>query len=148
MTGILGLLAGGNDHDSDADPTSTPTDVDATPTPTRRRDHDAITTPILTAWAITSSWISAWAACPMSIIWQTFAVSFAFAGIATNTIYAAGGAADLHSLAWTVPISLVFGYVVTRVLARALGRVVANPSRRPRRGSSSWGSRGWSFHRR
>ena len=65
---------------------------------------------------------------PLSIIWQTYAVSFAFAGLAANSVYLSrAGALRPITLAWTLPGALVFGYLVTRVLGRAVGRMVADP---------------------
>ncbi len=65
---------------------------------------------------------------PLSIIWQTYAVAFGFAGVTANTVYlSVAGALPALTLAWTVPGAAVFGYVMTRLLARAIGRVVADP---------------------
>jgi membrane protein implicated in regulation of membrane protease activity len=132
MTGILGLLAGGNDHDADHDhdvDVDADGDVDGDADADADGDHDAdhdadhghgVGHHLLVDLGV--------GRVPMSVIWQTFAVSFAFAGIAINTIYAGRvGAPPTYSLAWTIPISLLFGYLVTRAAARALGKVMANP---------------------
>jgi membrane protein implicated in regulation of membrane protease activity len=141
MTGLLGLLAGGGDHngheghdvdaehdiDADHDVDAADHDVDA--------DHDAAVADhdvdhagahlgfgqqLLVGLGVGKV--------PLSIIWQTFAVSFGFAGIAANTVYLGhGGVLPLVTLAWTLPGSALFAYVVTRVLARALGRIIADP---------------------
>ena len=66
---------------------------------------------------------------PLSIVWQTFAVSFAIAGFAANAaVLSRTGALPTSTLAWSVPLALVVGYVVTRGVGGALGRLVANPA--------------------
>jgi membrane protein implicated in regulation of membrane protease activity len=65
---------------------------------------------------------------PLSIVWQTFAVAFGFAGIAANTVYLDRvGALPPVALAWAVPAALVFAYAVTRGVSRVIGRMVADP---------------------
>lgn len=135
MTGLLGVLAGGDhegDHDADADvDADADHDVDA--------DHDAdadheadgddadhegegqsFGQALLAGLGVGKV--------PFSIIWQTFGITFAATGILANVVYQASrGALPAVTLAWTVPSALVMGYVVTRVFARALGRVVSDP---------------------
>lgn len=122
VTGILGLLAGGGDHDHDHD-VDADGDHDVDHDADHDVDHDAdhgVGHHLLVDLGV--------GRVPMSIIWQTFAVSFAFAGISVNTLYASrAGSLPLYSLAWTVPISLVFGYGVTRLLARSLGKLFGSP---------------------
>jgi membrane protein implicated in regulation of membrane protease activity len=139
MTGLLGLLAGGGDHDADADhdvDADADHDVDADHDADADNDHDADQDQDHDAddESDQQSVGHALAAglgvgkVPLSIIWQTYAVAFGFAGIAINTVYASSvGALPLVSLAWTLPSAAVFGYGVTRVLARALGRVISDP---------------------
>ena len=139
MTGLLGLLAGGGDHDADADhdvdaDADADHDVDADHDADADNDHDADQDQDADHDSDQQSVGHALAAglgigkVPLSIIWQTYAVAFAFAGIAINTIYASStGGLPLVSLAWTLPSAAVFGYGVTRVLARALGRVISDP---------------------
>ncbi len=65
---------------------------------------------------------------PLTIVWQTFAVTFGFAGIAVNTVYLDRvGALPPVAIAWAFPAALVFAYAVTRGVSRVLGRVVADP---------------------
>jgi membrane protein implicated in regulation of membrane protease activity len=137
VTGILGLLAGGGDHDGDADAdggadhdadvdaggdhdVDADADADGDHDADADGDHDGVGHQFLVDLGV--------GRVPMSIIWQTFAASFAFAGLATNFIYAKrAGVLPTHALAWAAPIALVFGYLVTRGLSRALGKVIANP---------------------
>ncbi len=65
---------------------------------------------------------------PLSIIWQTYAVAFGLTGIIGNTIYLSyARALPPTTLAWTLPVALVLGYLVTRRLGRVLARVAADP---------------------
>jgi hypothetical protein len=140
VTGILGLLAGGGHHDGDSDhdgsgDADADGDADGDHDADADGDHDAdhdgdhdhdhgadhgAGHQILVDLGV--------GRVPMSIIWQTFAASFAFAGLAANMIYASrAGAVPLYSLAWTVPIALLFGYFITRAVSRGVGRMVADP---------------------
>ncbi len=136
MTGLLGLLAGGGEHDADAD-----TDVDggheadhdvdghdADHDADADHDHDAdhddeghgLGAQLLSGLGV--------GRVPLSIIWQTYAIVFGFSGVAANTLYLGStGALPLVTLAWTLPGAAVVGYVATRVLARAIGRVISDP---------------------
>jgi membrane protein implicated in regulation of membrane protease activity len=135
-TGVLGLLAGGGDHDSDADHDGSADahhdmDHDGGHDGGHDADHDAdhdghhdadhgVGHQILVDLGV--------GRVPMSILWQTFAASFAFAGIATNAVYLSrAGALPTHSLAWTLPTALVFAYLVTRGVSRVIGRLVSDP---------------------
>jgi membrane protein implicated in regulation of membrane protease activity len=65
---------------------------------------------------------------PLSIVWQTFAITFGFAGIAVNTVYLDRvGALPPVALAWALPGALVFAYAVTRGVSRVIGRMVSDP---------------------
>jgi membrane protein implicated in regulation of membrane protease activity len=143
MTGLLGLLAGGGehgDHDVDADH-----EVDADGGHEADADHDADAdgdndhdadhdndhdadheqSPGLGQQLMAGLGVGR---VPLSIIWQTFAVAFGFAGVVANTIYATrAGALPALNLVWTLPGAAIFAYLVTRTLSRALGRVVADP---------------------
>lgn len=147
MTGLLGLLAGGGDHDgdhevdadhdldADADvdgDADADVDGDADGDADADADHDGdhdgdaeddhagFGQQLLSGLGVGKV--------PLSIIWQTYAVSFGFAGIAANTIYV-GRSASLPTmnLVWTLPLAALFGYGTTRLLARSLGRVIADP---------------------
>jgi membrane protein implicated in regulation of membrane protease activity len=144
MTGLLGLLAGGGDHDGhdgghdgchdvdheadvgheadadhdgDADQDADHGDDDAD------ADHEqgqGLGQQLLAGLGVGKV--------PLSIVWQTYAVAFGFAGVTANTIYLSlAGALPLVTLAWTLPGAAVFGYAVTRLVTRAVGRVVADP---------------------
>lgn len=147
-TGLLGLLAGGGDHDADADHDggadadadhdgSVDADGDADADADADGDtdadgdaegnheggaHHAGAAASAGAGVLVGLGVGT---VPLSIVWQTFAVGFGFAGIAANTFYVAN-APDLpvHTLVWTLPIGLVFGAVLTRLVAKTLRRVL------------------------
>jgi membrane protein implicated in regulation of membrane protease activity len=134
MTGILGLLAGGGDHegdhdgghDADADHDGGH-DADADHDADHDGDHDADQeeSPGLGQQLLAGLGVGR---VPLSIIWQTYAVAFGFAGVAANTVYLSyAGVLPALTLAWTVPGAAVFAYAVTRILARAIARLVADP---------------------
>jgi membrane protein implicated in regulation of membrane protease activity len=135
MSGVLGLLAGG-DHDGDADHDvdahhdvdaghDTDADGDAGHDADHDHDHDSDQENGSSAGLLAGLGVGK---VPLSIIWQTYAVAFGLAGIIGNTIYL-GYARSLppYTLAWTLPLALVFGYLVTRRLGRVLARVAADP---------------------
>lgn len=98
VTGILGLVAG--DHGGDAD-----------------ADHDV---------ASHHQGDTAAAHVPFSILWQTFALAFAAVGFALNLRYLGAESVPLSSLAWTVPSSLLGGYLGVTLVARVLGPVLSS----------------------
>jgi membrane protein implicated in regulation of membrane protease activity len=125
MTGLLGLLAGGGDHEGDHDH-----DVDADADADADHDHDVDHDHDAEDHGVGHQLLGSLGVgrVPLSIIWQTYAVAFAFAGLAANAFYLGHyGAVPLVTLTWTVPSALVFGYAVTRLLSGALARVVADP---------------------
>jgi len=142
MTGLLGLLAGGGDHEGDADhDVDGGHDADADADGGHDADHDAEheadhdhdadhdadqdEAPGLGQQLLAGLGVGK---VPLSIIWQTYAAAFGFAGVAANTVYLSRtGALPAHNLAWTLPGALLFGYATTRLLARAVGRIVADP---------------------
>jgi membrane protein implicated in regulation of membrane protease activity len=137
MTGLLGLLAGGGDHEGDADhevdgdaaaDAGADAEADADADADAEGDHDAegdASHPGVGAQLLAGLGIGR---VPLSIIWQTYAVSFGFAGIAANTLYAGQRAAlPAANLLWTMPLALVFGYATTRVLARGVARLISDP---------------------
>lgn len=66
---------------------------------------------------------------PMSILWQTFAASFGFAGLATNIFYAQRvGSLPTQALLFSLPIAFVFAYAVTRGVSRVVGKLISNPN--------------------
>ena len=130
MTGLLGLLAGGDHGDADHDVDGHEADGG------HEADHDAdadahhdaeqdeghgVGQQLLAGLGV--------GRVPLSIIWQTYAVTFGFAGIAANIVYLSrAGELPALTLAWTLPGSALFAYLATRMLARAIGRVVADPT--------------------
>lgn len=131
MTGLLGLLAGGGEHDGEHDvDADADHDVDADADHDVDADHDADADQDADQPGFGSQLLAGLGVgkVPLSIIWQTYAVSFGFAGIAANTVYLGrAGALPPVNLAWTLPLAAVFGYVVTRLLGSALGKLLADP---------------------
>jgi membrane protein implicated in regulation of membrane protease activity len=119
MTGLLGLLAGGGEHHGDAHHAG----ADHGAHHGHDADHEESPGPghqLLAGLGV--------GRVPLSIVWQTFAVAFGFAGVAANAVYQSlTGALPPLTLAWTVPGGALFAYAVTRVIARAVGRMVADP---------------------
>ncbi len=119
VTGVLGLLAAGDgdaEHDADGDVDH---DADA--------DHDADGDG--DARGLGSAALSGLGLgrVPLSIIWQTYALAFAMAGYAVNLRYLGRDEPPpVVTLAWSVPIGLVVGYVVVALLARILGPVLSS----------------------
>lgn len=142
MTGLLGLIAGGGDHEGDHDvdggheadhdvdgghEADADHDADGGHDGDHDHDHDADQDQ---SHGVGQSFLAGLGVgkVPLSIVWQTYAVAFGFAGITANTAYLSYlGALPALTLAWTVPGAGVFGYVATRLLARAIGRVIADP---------------------
>ncbi len=138
MTGLLGLIAGGGDHEGDADhdvdaDSDVDHEVDADGDADADHDADAdegdeadghghgLVHGLLAGMGVGRA--------PLSILWETFAVAFGFAGIAANTVYLRyQPALSPLTLAWTVPGALVFAYAVTRTLGNAVGKLVSNPN--------------------
>jgi hypothetical protein len=92
MTGRLGLLAGGgehggdHEHDVDCGDHEADVDHDTDADHDHDQDHDAdqeespgIGRQLLVGIGVGHV--------PLSIVWETFAVAFGFAGIAANTVY-------------------------------------------------------------
>jgi membrane protein implicated in regulation of membrane protease activity len=139
MTGLLGLLAGGGEHEGDVDhdvdggheadhEVEGGHEGDADGAHDGDHDHDAdhehgghgLGQQLLVGLDV--------GRVPLSIIWQTYAVAFGFAGVTANTVYlSATGVLPSLTLAWTLPGAAAFGYASTRLLARAVGRVINDP---------------------
>ncbi len=142
MTGLLGMLAGGGEHGGDHDVggdadhdldhdvdghADADHDGDAGDDGDHGHDHDhddqghGLGHQLLAGLGV--------GRVPLSIVWQCYAVTFGFAGIAANAVYLERvGDLPALTLAWTLPGAATFGYVATRLLARAVGRVVADPT--------------------
>lgn len=125
MTGLLGLLIGDSDHDADADHD---VDADADHDVDADADHDAdadndgdhehggsVGGKILVDLGV--------GRVPFSTVWQTFAITFGIAGLAVNSLaLAPSGVVAPSTLAFTIPLSLVVAYLITRTTTRILGR--------------------------
>jgi len=139
VTGLLGVIAGGGDgeaehdvdvdHDVDADVDH---DIDHDAEGDADADHDAehehggggSADRGLGAAALAPL---GFGRIPFSIIWQTYALSFAVVGFALNVRYLGDpDGVPLLSLAWTLPASLVAGYVAVALVARLLGPVLSS----------------------
>jgi membrane protein implicated in regulation of membrane protease activity len=126
-SGLLGLLAGDADGDHDVDHE---VDADAD----HEVDHDADADNDHDADGEDESGIGAIlfgplgiGKIPFSLIWQAYAIVFAITGLALNVHAAdASGTVPLLTLAWTLPTSLVAGYVAVAGLARVLGPIVSS----------------------
>jgi membrane protein implicated in regulation of membrane protease activity len=128
VTGVLGLLAGGGegeanadvDHDVDADVDH---DVDADADHDADHAHDAGDR----GWGAAALAPLGVGKIPFSLIWQTYALAFAAIGFGLNLHYLGKAAAvPLVSLAWTMPASLLGGYVAVALVARLLGPVLSS----------------------
>ena len=137
VTGLLGVIAGGGegdadvDHDVDAD-VDMDHDVDAVHDVDADADHDADGEHEAhgagdRGWGVAAVAPLGVGKIPFSIIWQTYALAFAAIGFGLNLRYL-GTAAEVPtgSLAWTVPASLVGGYVAVAIVARLLGPVLSS----------------------
>jgi membrane protein implicated in regulation of membrane protease activity len=136
MTGVLGLLIGDSDHDADADAdhdvdadADADHDVDADADGDHDADQDAdndadnedsgsLGGRILVDLGV--------GRVPFSTVWQAFAITFGISGLAINSLVLAphGAAAAPITLAYTIPLSLVAAYLITRTATRILGRVL------------------------
>jgi membrane protein implicated in regulation of membrane protease activity len=119
VTGLLGVIAGERDGDADHDGGGSgdhDADADA--------DHDADHGDGR-GWGHAALAPLGLGKVPFSVLWQTFALAFAGAGLAMNARYLGVGAPPLWSLAWSVPVAFVAGYVATAVVSRVLGPVLS-----------------------
>lgn len=136
LTGLLGLLAGGGDHEGDAehDVDGHDGDADADADHEAGADHESdadhdsdsdtdqehehaghVGKDILTGMGVGTM--------PLSIVWQSFAVCFAFAGLSVNSVYLSRtGALPTAALALSAPVALVFAYVATKLVSKVFGR--------------------------
>jgi membrane protein implicated in regulation of membrane protease activity len=149
VTGVLGLIAGGGegDHDVDADVdhdvnmdagADVDHDVDADHDVDQDTDHDAdhdaddhgpgardVHGRSLALAALAPFGLGK---IPLSVMWQTFCIAFALAGFALNARYLGSedGVPPVHSLAWTMPLSLLAGALCVAGVARLLGPVLSS----------------------
>jgi hypothetical protein len=134
VTGVLGLIAGGGegdhdvDHDADVDQDAdvdhdTGGDHDAD----HDHEHDADGDAHDRSLAIAALAPLGLGKVPVSLIWQTFFIAFAIAGYALNARYLGEpNGPPVHSLAWTVPLSLLAAYVTVAAVARVVGPVLSS----------------------
>jgi membrane protein implicated in regulation of membrane protease activity len=135
-SGLLGLLAGGGDADGDADhdvdadvdhDVDADVDHDVDADADADNDHDADDAGHGHGIGATIFAPLGFGKIPFSIIWQTYALVFALAGLAINAAFAApNGQIPLLTLAWSVPISIIAGYAAVSALARVLGPVLSS----------------------
>jgi hypothetical protein len=117
-SGILGVL--GSDHEADHDVHH---EADADHDHDGDQDHDD-DAPSREIGSIVMASLG-FGRIPFSLIWQAFGLAFALTGLSENGRYIAHGAIPTWSLAWTVPTSLLAGWLVVAVLAHLLGPIVA-----------------------
>lgn len=135
MSGLLGLLAGGHaeggDHDvdgghdvdGDADGDADH-DVDGDHDADHDHDHDQDAEQQSLGSIVTGP--LGFGKIPFSIIWQTYAVIFAATGLALNARYlTAPHGVPMVTMAWSLPISLVAGYLMVALVARVFGPVLS-----------------------
>jgi membrane protein implicated in regulation of membrane protease activity len=122
VTGVLGLLAGGGDHDVDAD-----VDHDVDADVDHDVDHDAEHDGADRGWGIAALAPLGVGKIPFSVIWQTYALAFALCGFGMNLHYLGGALRPpLVTLAWTLPSSMVVGYLAVALVAKVLGPVLSS----------------------
>jgi membrane protein implicated in regulation of membrane protease activity len=138
MTGLLGLLAGGGDDadaDGDADGGDADGDADADggdadgdgDADHDGHDHDSDDDGDGDAREGFLGGLGV-GRVPLTIVWQTFAATFAFTGLAIHTlVLAKHGSLPVITLAFSVPASLGVAYVLTRAVTRPLGRLLVDP---------------------
>jgi hypothetical protein len=131
MTGLLGLLIGDSDHDADHDVDADvdhDVDADADADHDVDADHDADADaeddgPGFGDKMLVDLGVGR---VPFSTLWQTFAITFGLAGLAINAlVLTPRGAVAPITLVFTIPLSLVIAYVITRTTTRVLGRLLA-----------------------
>jgi hypothetical protein len=127
VTGVLGLIAGGGDGDHDVD-----ADADHDVDHDADADHDAEAGGAHAnhgkSFALAALAPLGLGKIPLSVMWQTFCIAFALAGFALNARYLGGdaGVPPVHSLAWTMPVSLLAGAFCVAGFARVLGPVLSS----------------------
>lgn len=130
VTGLLGVLAGGGDADHDVDAGvdhDVDADVDHEVDHDADADHDAEHEGADRGWGVAALAPLGFGKLPLSVIWQTYALAFALGGFCMNLRYL--GAAErppLVTLAWTLPSSMVVGYLAVALTAKVLGPVLSS----------------------
>jgi hypothetical protein len=119
VTGILGVLAGGDGHEHDVDH-----DVDAD---CAADGHDANDSNEHEGTRTGFASSLGFGTLPFSMIWETFALVGAATGYALNMGYLGRpGGPPLLTLAWTLPAAVLAGGGAVVGLARSLGPVFAS----------------------
>jgi membrane protein implicated in regulation of membrane protease activity len=131
VTGLLGLIAhadhadGEVDHDVDG-AANDAVHGDAEANPDGDHEHD-VERDVDRAWGTAALAPLGFGKIPFSVIWQVYAFAFAVSGFAINLRYL--GAAErppLLTLAWTVPSSLLIGYVAVALVAKIVSPVLSS----------------------
>ncbi len=129
VTGVLGLIAGGGDGDADGD-VDHDVDADVDHDVDGDADHDADADHEHAGdrgWGVAALAPLGVGKIPFSVIWQTYALAFAATGFGLNLRYlGTAQTVPLLTLAWTLPASLVGGYVAVALVARLLGPVLSS----------------------
>ncbi len=141
VTGVLGLIAGGGDgdHDVDADH-DLDADADADVDHDVDADHDAgdghahggphdahAAGAHARGAGVAGLEALGLGKIPVSIIWQTFCIAFAFAGFALNARYLGEtGGPPVFTLVWTMPLSVLAGALALVAATRILGPVLSS----------------------
>ncbi len=129
VTGVLGLLAGGGDGDADHDvDADVDHDVDSEVDHDADADHEAEHEGADRGWGVAALAPLGVGKIPFSVIWQTYALAFALCGFGMNLHYLGAGGLrpPLVTLAWTLPSSMVVGYLAVALLAKVLGPVLSS----------------------
>jgi hypothetical protein len=139
LTGVLGLLAGGDDgHDGDTEH-DVDADHDAGGDSDPDHDHDDGGG---RSWASSALAPLGFGKIPLSVIWQTFAFIFAVTGFALNLRYLQAGGPPISSLAWTVPSAALTGYAVVAIVAWLLEPVLSSEEHQATRRAALVGQMG------
>lgn len=129
VTGVLGLIAGGGDGDADGD-VDHDVNADVDHDVNGDADHDADADHEHAGdrgWGVAALAPLGVGKIPFSVIWQTYALAFAATGFGLNLRYlGTAQTVPLLTLAWTLPASLVGGYVAVALVARLLGPVLSS----------------------
>jgi membrane protein implicated in regulation of membrane protease activity len=130
VTGVLGLIAGGGDGDADHDvdhDVDADANVDHDVEHDADADHDAEQEGADRGWGVAALAPLGVGKIPFSVIWQTYALAFALCGFLMNLHYLGGALRPpLVTLAWTLPSSMVVGYLAVALVAKFLGPVLSS----------------------
>ncbi len=129
LTGVLGLIAGGEEggeHDADHDVEhDVDADADNDVAQEQDADHDADDGGEDRSWASAALSPLGFGKIPFSVIWQTYALVFAGTGFALNMRFLGAGGPPA-TLAWTLPSAMLAAYLGVAVVARLLGPILSS----------------------